>query len=625
VYRPLVYKPLPPGAELVTRGGKRFARWADRRGRARTAPVGIPSATNADGSPRKSTRHAGELRIVVKSAVYVAAYRDAAGLHTVSTLCRDEDTARGVLHDLERRSELVKGKLLTASEARTTDHQATALGGHIAAYDEHLRVHVSAKNGFAATPATRLNRRLHLERVATALGWVKLADLDRARLETWLAERGERTPTAAGMAARTRNGYAVSWSAFANWCVDTHRLTVNPFARLANANERADCRRQRRALTEGEMLRLLDATRRRPLAEHGRTWLKRPPADGPRKPGPLTYVRVTPENIAACEATARKRLAQKYPERVAEAAAAGRARALVYKTLALTGLRLREARSLTIGCAELGGAAPFARLAAEHEKARRGADIPVRADLARDLSRHVAERLRAAQRAARAAGEPLLTRLPAGAPLLLVPVDAIRSLDRDLRAADLPKRDERDRTFDMHAFRGTFNTWLAAAGVPLTTRRLLMRHAAEGVTDGHYADAKLIDLRGALELLPLLPLTGEPGGERSAATGTDDAAPVCMSVCFPAGDSCAAEATAGVGAESDAAAHAAVSSGPTVGNGLFSASGVKAGERDRTANVQLGSPAARDRQNRRSPCLATRYHGFGTFANCRVSSRSDAF
>jgi hypothetical protein len=53
-----------------------------------------------------------------------------------------------------------------------------------------------------------------------------------------------------------------------------------------------------------------------------------------------------------------------------------------------------------------------------------------------------------------------------------------------------------------------------------------MRHAAEGVTDEHYADTKLIDLRGALNRLPVLPLDGKPEHQTQSATGTDDATAV---------------------------------------------------------------------------------------------------
>ncbi len=100
----------------------------------------------------------------------------------------------------------------------------------------------------------------------------------------------------------------------------------------------------------------------------------------------------------------------------------------------------------------------------------------------------------------------------------------VRGTDRKGKACwKIDKRDERGRTFDIHAFRTTFNSLLAAAGVPLTTRRILMRHAAEGVPDGHYADTKLIDLRGALHRLPALPLDGQPERQAQSATRTDNA------------------------------------------------------------------------------------------------------
>jgi hypothetical protein len=133
--------------------------------------------------------------------------------------------------------------------------------------------------------------------------------------------------------------------------------------------------------------------------------------------------------------------------------------------------------------------------------------------------------------------------LPDDAPLLIVSTDLLKALDRDLLAAGLAqvsrddagrwrigKADERGRTFDLHAFRTTFNSLLAAAGVPLTARRILMRHAAEGITDEHYHDAKLIDVRGALDRLPGLPLDGRPEAQRLVATGSDGPASVYVPV-----------------------------------------------------------------------------------------------
>ena len=45
LYKKKDRKPLPEGAELVTRKGGRFARWVDRRGRPRVAPMADDGAS----------------------------------------------------------------------------------------------------------------------------------------------------------------------------------------------------------------------------------------------------------------------------------------------------------------------------------------------------------------------------------------------------------------------------------------------------------------------------------------------------------------------------------------------------------------------------------------------------
>ena len=76
-----------------------------------------------------------------------------------------------------------------------------------------------------------------------------------------------RNGQAEGMGAATRNTYRGAAVAFCNWCIETGRLIVNPLPRIAKADEDADRRRQRRALTEDELRRLLDVARRRPLVD----------------------------------------------------------------------------------------------------------------------------------------------------------------------------------------------------------------------------------------------------------------------------------------------------------------------------------------------------------------------
>jgi len=108
-----------------------------------------------------------------------------------------------------------------------------------------------------------------------------------------------------------------------------------------------------------------------------------------------------------------------------------------------------------------------------------------------------------------------------------VPAGLVRILDRDLQRAGIPKRDERGRTVDVHAMRHTFGTLLSKGGVTPRTAQAAMRHSDVNLTMNTYTDPKLLDVAGAMEALPALPLGAGPQGEAVAvrATGTDDLPP----------------------------------------------------------------------------------------------------
>src|SRR5262249_23346740 len=265
-----------------------------------------------------------------------------------------------------------------------------------------------------------------LDRLAAECSFATLADLDRGAFERWLARQaGE------GMAARTRNAYPENPVAVCNWCVDAGRLATNPFAAVPKANVKADPRRPRRAMTQDELRRLLDAARRRPLLDDAIT----------KRPG----LRAQRELV-------------------------GRERALQYKALVLTGLRKGELASLTVAQLHLDGPDAYAALDAADEKNREGNVIPIRADLAADLRAWLAEKLQRLQDEARRLARPIPARLPPHTPVFNVPANLLRQLDRDLVAAGIArrvkvegkwrvdKRDERGRTLDVHALRTTFGT-----------------------------------------------------------------------------------------------------------------------------------------------------------------------
>jgi integrase len=229
---------------------------------------------------------------------------------------------------------------------------------------------------------------------------------------------------------------------------------------------KADPRRRRRALTEDELARLLAVTAARPLAD-ARTVRR-----GKRKG----------EQAANLSVAVVERLTR-----------VGRERALIVKTLVLTGLRANELRTLTVGQLVLTPGEEFLQLDAADEKSREGSAVALRADLATDLRAWVAE-----------------TGKGPTDPVFDVPTGFRRILDRDLKAAGIPKRDDRGRTVDVHALRTTFGTLLSRAGVSPRTAQQAMRHSDIKLTMGVYTDPRLLDVRGAVEKLPALPVPDPP-------------------------------------------------------------------------------------------------------------------
>ena len=73
-----------------------------------------------------------------------------------------------------------------------------------------------------------------------------------------------------------------------------------------------------------------------------------------------------------------------------------------------------------------------------------------------------------------------------------------------MKAAGIPKRDERERTVDVHALRTTFGTMLSRHGVAPRTAQAAMRHSDIKLTMNTCADPKLLEVGEALERLPAL-------------------------------------------------------------------------------------------------------------------------
>lgn len=489
IHKPTFSKPLPAGAELFRKRGEQWARWTDNRGRKQQA----------------RTTEAGD-RIIRESACYVAKYRDAQGIvRTKGTGCRSADAARSVLHEIERKVELERAGVLTAGEVAMASHVDTPIAEHIAAF-------AAAQRAKGAHPDRIAADRRRVERVAEGQGWKRLGDMSAEAAAKWLGKE-----VAENRLTRTnRNEFAKSLRTFGNWCEATKRIIRTPFAHLESVT--ANPTRKPRALTADELRRLIWAARLRPLAEQGRRTVpkKSDPNRSPKSRATWTRERLTPANLAEAAKRGRENLADD-PVRIEALEQEGRQRSLIYRTLALTGLRLGELRSLTAGAFEAHGGQAFLVLPAESEKAGRGAELPLRADLRAELEAWLSDRLKAAQAECRAAGGPIPAKLPADAPLIGVPEGLLRRFDKDREAAGIPKNDDRGRTVCLHGLRHTFASLLSAAGVPLRTAQEAMRHSTPVLTAKMYTDPRLLDTAGAIDSLPDLSMDG--AGEAASADG----------------------------------------------------------------------------------------------------------
>lgn len=439
-----VSRPLPAGAEVVERKGERIARWRGKDGRIRSAPV------SADGR-----------RITETASTWYARWTGADGrAHVESTGCKDRTAAQAWLAAREREVELERAGVVTASEARVARRSSEPLAVHVADYLEALR-----RKG--TTAAHRAERERYLSIIAERCGFETLRDLDRAPLENLMAALADD-----GKSARTRNCYRTSAIAFGNWLLKEARVAVNPFSGIPAASERVDRRRVRRAFTDDELRRFLDAAERRPLhdAMHGNRGTE---------PAVLS------------------------PETVDKLQRLGRERRLMYLAMVSTGLRRGELASVRVCDCELDGGAPHVRLAAGNAKNRRDAVIPIPAELVGELRAWIADKRQGALEASMRDGAP--KQLPGDARLFSVPGEMIRCFDLDLAFAGIAKADASGRTLDVHSLRHTLATRLARSGVPLQTAQRVLRHSTPTLTASVYTVLDAGDVAAAVDAVAFRP------------------------------------------------------------------------------------------------------------------------
>ncbi|MFN9248670.1 MAG: hypothetical protein ACK6DS_16525, partial [Planctomycetota bacterium] len=290
VFKKWITRLLPAGAEVSIRRRRAtpkelkrnpgqatvvetVATWRGRNGKERTALVVVAE----DGSNR----------IKVETKVFYAKYRDGHGqVQVVATGCRDKEVAERKLKQLESVAEKVRIGALTQSDLETSGHNRTPLPIHVADYISYLK-----RNGRHPDRIKTTEKRL-LE-IFEGCHFERLQDLKPDPVCVWLDEESgkNRSPS-------VLNGYVEAVVAFGYWLAGKRingrrsntlgekRLLQNPFAGIGRFDDKSDRRRQRRALSELELRKLLYVARWRPLAEFGR--LSKPGEAPDKNPGKAT-------------------------------------------------------------------------------------------------------------------------------------------------------------------------------------------------------------------------------------------------------------------------------------------------------------------------------------------------
>jgi integrase len=280
-----------------------------------------------------------------------------------------------------------------------------------------------------------------------SLGWCFWSDLDAGEAENALAKlrtegRELRNGKRRRLSARRSNAMLGALRQFARWMVREGRAAENPLERLRPLNVETDRRHVRRAFRIEELRRLIAA------------------AEG----GPEVRGMLGPE------------------------------RGLLYRLAAETGLRAGELRALTRGSFDLDGLTVTVEAATA--KNRRRDVLPVRAETAVLLGRHLAMRA------------PAAPAFP-----LPKPHHTAEMIRADMDAAGIARVDEAGRVLDFHSLRSSCATMLADAGVPLTTAQAILRHSDPRLTAKVYTTRFRDTEAAAVARLPDFGATASEGGE----------------------------------------------------------------------------------------------------------------
>ena len=382
-----------------------------------------------------------------KSRKWWGQYKDANGIVRRRSRSIDRMAAQAMLNEIVVRVEREKAGLVDPTE----DQRKRPLSEHLAEFEKHLGNKGSTEKYVAESMRM-------LKAIVKDRKWNVIADISASGVTDFLCglRRKDRS-------AQTCNNYLTIAKHFVHWLVRDRRTPFNPLMHLSRMNVRTDRRHDRRALSQDEFRRLLQA------AENGK-WIEE--VSGPD-------------------------------------------RAMIYTLAAWTGFRRGEIGSLTKRSFSFDSNPATVTVEACYSKRRREDTQVLHPDVAKRIQAWIETKKRLGPGTILF---PISNRVPGG-----VNRRTSKMIERDLMAArdkwldeakteeDLKERLESDFLCycnhddlyaDFHSLRHFFITNLERAGVTPKMAQTLARHSDIRLTLGIYTHVELHDQTAAIESLP---------------------------------------------------------------------------------------------------------------------------
>jgi integrase len=177
----------------------------------------------------------------------------------------DKRLAERMRRDLERE--------LAARAAGLVDDRAIALQSAAKVpIETHIETYLAACGGAKQAKGRLKGKQRHLSRAVTEMHVASLSDFASDSMRAWLFQLRDE-----GLAPITVNEYRVTVNAFLNWCVKDGLVKSNVVKHVASLPTHGERRRNRRALEQEEVQRLLDVALSQDSEHQGLRWAPRHP------------------------------------------------------------------------------------------------------------------------------------------------------------------------------------------------------------------------------------------------------------------------------------------------------------------------------------------------------------